>query len=72
MTHPEKAQRMVGAELLAETRSDLPAELIAHAWKRITFTSDLPRASVQAFVANAQKADFMKTQPDLSRLFETP
>jgi NitT/TauT family transport system substrate-binding protein len=72
MKHTEEAQRIVGAELLAETRSDLPAELIAHAWKRITFTSEIPRASVQAFVANAQKAGFMKTQPDLSRLFETP
>jgi NitT/TauT family transport system substrate-binding protein len=31
-----------------------------------------PRASVQAFVANSQKAGFMKTAPDISRLFETP
>ena len=70
--HPEEAQRLAGAELLAETRGAVPAELIAHAWKRITFTSELPRASVQAFVANAQKAGFMKTAPDLSRLFEMP
>jgi hypothetical protein len=47
-------------------------ELIAHAWKRIIFTSEIPRASVQAFVANSQKAGFMKTAPDISRLFETP
>jgi NitT/TauT family transport system substrate-binding protein len=72
LKHPDEAQRIVGAELLAETRSDLPAELIAHAWKRITLTSELPRASVQAFVADAQKAGFMKTAPDLSRLFEMP
>src|SRR3954471_6869669 len=32
LKHPDEAQRIVGAELLAETRSDLPAELIAHAW----------------------------------------
>jgi len=48
------------------------AELIAHAWKRIIFTSEIPSASVQAFVANSQKAGFMKTAPDISRLFETP
>jgi ABC-type nitrate/sulfonate/bicarbonate transport system substrate-binding protein len=31
-----------------------------------------PRASVQAFVVNSLKAGFMKTAPDISRLFETP
>jgi NitT/TauT family transport system substrate-binding protein len=65
-------KKIVKAELLAETRSDISAELIAHAWKRIIFTSEIPRASVQAFVANSQKAGFMKTAPDISRLFETP
>jgi NitT/TauT family transport system substrate-binding protein len=29
-----------------------------------------PRASVQAFVTDSQKAGFLKTMPDLSRLFE--
>jgi len=45
---------------------------IAHAWKRIIFTSEIPRVLVQAFVANPQKAGFMKTAPDISRLFEMP
>ena len=72
LKNPEEAQKIVKAELLAETRSDMSAELIAHAWKRIIFTSEIPRASVQAFVANSQKAGFMKTAPDISRLFETP
>jgi NitT/TauT family transport system substrate-binding protein len=72
LQHPDEAQMIVKAELLAETRSDLSAELIARAWKRIIFTSEIPRASVQAFVTNSQKAGFMKTAPDLSRLFETP
>jgi NitT/TauT family transport system substrate-binding protein len=72
LKNPEEAQRIVKAELLAETRTDMPAELIARAWRRITFTSEIPRASVQAFVVNSQKAGFMRTVPDLSRLFETP
>ena len=72
LKNPEEAQKIVKTELLAETRSDMSAELIAHAWKRIIFTSEIPRASVQAFVANSQKAGFMKTAPDISRLFETP
>jgi NitT/TauT family transport system substrate-binding protein len=72
LKNPEEAQRIAKAELLAETRTDMPAELIARAWRRITFTSEIPRASVQAFVVNSQKAGFMRTVPDLSRLFETP
>jgi NitT/TauT family transport system substrate-binding protein len=72
LKNPEEAQKIVKSELLAETRSDLSAELVAHAWKRIVFTSEIPRASMQAFVANSQKAGFMKTAPDISRLFETP
>ncbi|MBV8417132.1 MAG: ABC transporter substrate-binding protein, partial [Verrucomicrobia bacterium] len=72
LKNPEEAQSIAKAELLAETRTDMPAELIARAWKRITFTSEIPRASVQTFVVNSQKAGFMRTVPDLSRLFETP
>jgi NitT/TauT family transport system substrate-binding protein len=72
LKNPEEAQKIVKAELLAETRSNMSDALIAHAWKRIIFTSEIPRTSVQAFVANSQKAGFMKTAPDISRLFETP
>jgi NitT/TauT family transport system substrate-binding protein len=72
LKNPDEAQRMVKAELLAETRTDVSADLIARAWKRIVFTSEIPRASLQAFVINSQKAGFMKATPDLSRLFETP
>ena len=72
LKNPEEAQKIVKTELMAETRSDMSAELIAHAWNRIIFTSEIPRASAQAFVVNSQKAGFMKTVPDISRLFETP
>jgi NitT/TauT family transport system substrate-binding protein len=67
-----EAQRMVRAELLAETRTAMPAELVDRAWKRIIFTSEIPRASVQTFVTNSQKAGLMRTAPDISRLFEVP
>src|SRR6202008_1609390 len=72
LKNSEEAQKIVKSELLAETRSDMSAELIARAWKRIIFTSEIPRASIQAFVSNSQKAGFMSTAPDLSRFFETP
>jgi NitT/TauT family transport system substrate-binding protein len=70
--NPAEAQRIVQAELLAETRTEMSGELIARASKRIILTSEIPRASVETFVSNSQKAGFMRTAPDLSRLFETP
>jgi NitT/TauT family transport system substrate-binding protein len=72
LQHPAEAQRIAQAELLAETRAEMSSELVARAWKRMIFTSEIPRASVQAFVTNSQKAGFMRIAPDLSRLFETP
>lgn len=70
--NPDEAQRLIKAELLEETKSDMSPELIAAAWKRMVFTADTPRASVEKFMQNSVKAGFIKTAPDLSKLFETP
>ena len=42
LQNPAEAQRMVQAELLAETRTTMPAELVDRAWKRILFTTEIP------------------------------
>ena len=68
--NPEEAQKMVRAELLAETKSDMAPDLIAQSWKRITFTAEIPRPSVESFMQNSMKAGFIKSAPDLSKLFE--
>ncbi|HST31597.1 MAG TPA: ABC transporter substrate-binding protein [Chthoniobacterales bacterium] len=70
--NPDEAQRLIKAELLAETRSDMSPDTIATGWKRIAFTSEIPRASVEKFVQNSVRAGFIKTAPDLSKLFESP
>jgi NitT/TauT family transport system substrate-binding protein len=70
--NPEEAQRLIKAELLEETKSDMSAEVIASAWKRIVFTAETPRAAMEKFMQNSVKAGFIKTAPDLSKLFETP
>ena len=70
--NPDEAQKMIKAELLEETRSDMAPDLIAQSWKRIAFTSETPRASVESFVQNSIKTGFIKTAPDLSKLFEKP
>jgi len=67
-----EAQRLIKTELLEETKSDMTPQVIAAAWKRIIFTSETPRASVEKFIQNSVKAGFIKTPPDLSKLFETP
>jgi NitT/TauT family transport system substrate-binding protein len=70
--NPDEAQRLIKAELLEETKSDMSQEIIAAAWKRIVFTAETPRTSVEKFMKNSVKAGFIKSAPDLSKLFETP
>ena len=70
--NPDEAQKLVKAELVEETRSDMSPDIIAAAWKRIVFTAETPRTSVEKFVQNSVRAGFIKTAPDLSKLFETP
>ena len=70
--NPEEAQKLIKAELLAETKSEMSAAVIAAAWKRIVFTAETPRAAVETFVRNSVRAGFIRTAPDLSKLFVTP
>jgi sulfonate transport system substrate-binding protein len=67
---PGEAQRLIKAELLEETKSDMSPQLIDAAWKRIVFTAETPRATVEKFMQNSVRAGFIKTAPDLSKLFE--
>src|SRR5438309_4221224 len=70
--NPEEVKRLIKAELLEETKSDMSPQLIAAAWKRVVLTAETPRASVEQFMQNSVRAGFIKTAPDLSKLFETP
>jgi NitT/TauT family transport system substrate-binding protein len=68
--NPDEAQRLIKAELVEETKSDMTPQVIASAWKRIVFTSETPRSAVEKFMQNSVRAGFIKTAPDLSKLFE--
>jgi NitT/TauT family transport system substrate-binding protein len=70
--NPDEAQRLIKAELMEETKSEMSQDVLAAAWKRIVFTAETPRASVEKFMQNSVKSGFIKTAPDLSKLFETP
>ena len=70
LSHPEEAKQMVRQELAAETKADVSADLIAQAWKRIVLTNDPSIEEYRHFVADAQRAGFIRSAPDLSRLIE--
>jgi NitT/TauT family transport system substrate-binding protein len=63
--NPEQAQSFLRRELNAETRTDMPADLVAHAWDRMKITTDLTLAEFQPWVADAKKAGFLRGSADL-------
>ena len=70
--NPEEAQKILRQELAAETTRAMPADLVAKSWKRLQFTTEISQAPLKQFVADAQRAGFMRATPDLKRLVETP
>lgn len=70
LAHPMEAKQMVQQELAAETQAKVSAELIAQAWTRIGLTTETSLDEYRQFVANAQRAGFIRTAPDLSHLIE--
>jgi NitT/TauT family transport system substrate-binding protein len=68
--NPAEAQKLVVAELQDETRVQISAALIAHAWKRIVPTNEVRRDVLDKFVANAKAAGFLRDVPDLGRLID--
>lgn len=70
LAHPVEAKQMVQQELAAETQAKVSAELIAQAWTRIGLTTETSLDEYRQFVANGQRAGFIRMTPDLSRLIE--
>ena len=70
LDNPEEAQRIVAAELEKETGRKVSAEIIASAWKRLTFTTDIALEPLQEFVDAAKTAGFVRDAPGLERLLE--
>jgi NitT/TauT family transport system substrate-binding protein len=66
--HPDQAQKIVRGELKAETRSEFSSDDIAHAWKRIKFTTEVSTDLVTKAVQDGKDAGFLKGATDTSRL----
>ena len=70
--HEADAQKLLIEELKAETKADFPPDAVAQAWKRIRFTTDVPRELIAKAVQDGRDAGFLKGSTDTSRLIETP
>ncbi len=71
-SHPDEAQKLLIAELKQETRTDFASDAVAQAWKRIKFTTDVPRELVEKAVQDGKDAGFLKGSTDTSKLIESP
>lgn len=67
-----EAQKLLIDELKAETKSDFAADVVAQAWKRIKFTTEVSRDLVNKSVQDAKQAGFLKDPTDTSKLIENP
>jgi len=72
IAHPDEAKAMVRDDLMAETHGAMPKDLVAHAWERITPTTEVSLDALKQFVAAAQQAGFLHAAPDLDRLVAIP
>lgn len=67
-----EAQKLLIAELKAETRADFAPDAVAQAWNRIQFTSEVSRDLIAKSVQDGKDAGFLKGPTDTSKLVETP
>ena len=58
--NPDEAQKLVQAELTAETNREVSADLIAHAWPRLTFISEVAMPALEKFIAAAKQIGFIR------------
>lgn len=70
--HEAEAQKLLIEELKAETKADFPPDAVAHAWKRIKFTTDVPPQLIAKAVQDGKDAGFLKGATDISKLIENP
>ncbi|MEY2539672.1 MAG: sulfonate transport system substrate-binding protein [Verrucomicrobiota bacterium] len=65
-----EAQKLLIEELKEETKSSFAPDVVAQAWKRINFTTEVPKDLVSKSVEDAKSAGFAKGSTDTSKLIE--
>lgn len=69
-THAEDGQKTVNSELKRLTGKQLKPEELAQAWTRLSFTSDLNRASIATFVAATSEAGSLAGAINIDELLD--
>lgn len=72
VSNPVEAQRLAREELLAETRTEFPEDLLKKCWDRITLTSEIATDVLKQSVSDAQAAGFLRDAPDIAGLLAKP
>jgi NitT/TauT family transport system substrate-binding protein len=67
--HGDEGRALVRAGLSAEVRRDMPAAIVAGAWRRLRFTEQVTQAQFDALVGDAQSVGFLRDAIPLDRLF---
>jgi NitT/TauT family transport system substrate-binding protein len=67
--HPDEARAQVRAGLSAETKRELASAIVANAWPRLKFSTELTQRQLEALVADAQGVGFLRNAIPLDRLF---
>src|SRR5947209_8317189 len=70
--HSDEAQKLLISELKEETKADFPPDVVAQAWKRIRFTTEVSRDLLAKAVQDGKDSGFLKGSTDTSKLLETP
>ena len=70
--HKDEAQKLLIAELKEETKTDFAPEDVDLAWKRISFTTEVPKDLIAKAVQDGKDAGFYKGSTDTSKLIESP
>jgi len=68
--HPDEAKRILNEEIAAETTKALPQATLDSAWKRLEITYDPVSASLLKSAEDAHRVGFLKSKPNLSRIYD--
>jgi NitT/TauT family transport system substrate-binding protein len=67
--NPDQAQALVRAGLGAEMKREMPATIVASAWRRLQFTESVTQPQISSLVNDAQSVGFLRNAIPLDRLF---
>lgn len=67
--HAYEARAQVRAGLSAEVKREMPAPIVANAWRRLKFTDQVTQAQFDGLVGDAQSVGFLRDAIPLDRMF---